>query len=124
MKSTYFPFVRAGRPDHGRTGHFENEIGFFREFLMKNDFLRAYDLAFDWSGWIALIKSKILITNGMSWLVSSDKWEAPQDSDLSSSAISIKTIARKNRRLNSLPSIKGDVTRPDFSATALQHCFE
>jgi len=34
-------------PDHGRTGHFENEIGFFHEFLMKNDFLRAYYLGFD-----------------------------------------------------------------------------
>ena len=29
------------------TGHFENEIGFFHEFLMKNDFLRAYYLGFD-----------------------------------------------------------------------------
>ena len=70
--------VRTGRPDHGRTGHFENEVGFFHEFLMKNDFLRAYYLGFDWSGWIALIKGKILITKGMSWPVSSDKWKAPQ----------------------------------------------
>ena len=42
-----FPKVRTGRPDHGRTAHFENEIGFFQEFLMKNDFVRAYYLAFD-----------------------------------------------------------------------------
>ena len=38
---------RTGLPDHGRTGHFENEIGFFQELLMKNDFLRAYYLGFD-----------------------------------------------------------------------------
>ena len=44
---------------------------------MKNDFLRACYLGFDWSGWIALIKNKILITKEMSWLVSSDKWKAP-----------------------------------------------
>ena len=42
-----FAKVRTGRPDQGRTGHFENEIGLFQEFLMKNDFLRAYYLAFD-----------------------------------------------------------------------------
>ena len=72
-----FPKVRTGRPDHGCTAHFENEIGFFREFLMKTDFVRAYYLAFDWSGWIAFIKSKILITKGISWPVSSDKWKAP-----------------------------------------------
>ena len=73
-----FPKVRTGRPDHGCTAHFENEIGCFREFLMKNDFVRAYYLAFDWSGWIAFIKSKILITKGMSWPVSSYKWKAPK----------------------------------------------
>ena len=42
-----FPKVRTSRPDHGRTGHFENEIGFFQEFLTKNYFLRAHYLAFD-----------------------------------------------------------------------------
>ena len=31
---------------------------------MKNDFLRAYYLGFDWSGWIALIKNTILVTKG------------------------------------------------------------
>ena len=44
---------------------------------MKSDFLRAHYLAFDWSGWIALIKSKILITKGMSLPSSFDKWKAP-----------------------------------------------
>ena len=44
---------------------------------MKNDFLCAYYLAFDWSGWVAFIKSKILIMKGISWPVSSDKWKAP-----------------------------------------------
>ena len=62
----------------GRTCHFENEIGFFHEFLMKNDFLRAYYLGFDWSDWIALIKSKILITEGNVLALSSDKWKAHQ----------------------------------------------
>ena len=49
----------------GWTGHFENETGFFQE------------LGFDWYGRIALIKSKIFITTGMSWPISSDKWKAP-----------------------------------------------
>ena len=30
----------------------------------------------DWFGWIVLIKSKILITAGMVWPASSDKWKA------------------------------------------------
>ena len=30
------------------TGHFENEIGFFKELLMENDFLRTWCLGFDW----------------------------------------------------------------------------
>ena len=42
-----FPKVRTGRSDHGWTCYFENEIGFFQEFLMKNDFLRACYLGFD-----------------------------------------------------------------------------
>ena len=42
-----FPKVRTGRVDHDRTRHFENKIGFFQEFLMKNDFLGAYYLGFD-----------------------------------------------------------------------------
>ena len=71
------PKVRTSRPDLSRIGHFENEIGYFQQFLMKNDFLQAYSLGFDWSGWIALIKSKILITKGMSWPGSADKWKEP-----------------------------------------------
>ena len=41
-----FPKVRTGRSHHGWTGYFKNEIGFFQEFLMKNDFLRARCLGF------------------------------------------------------------------------------
>ena len=44
---------------------------------MKTHLLRAYYLRFDWSGWIVLIKSEILIATGMVWPVSSDKWKAP-----------------------------------------------
>jgi len=47
MKIRALSKVRTGRSDHGRTGHYENEISFFREFLMKDDFLRAYYLGFD-----------------------------------------------------------------------------
>ena len=32
-----FPIVRTGQPDHGRTRHFGNEIGFFQEVLLKNN---------------------------------------------------------------------------------------
>ena len=74
-----FPFVRTGRPDHWRTSHFNYEIGFFRGFLLKNYLLAAHCLGFDWSGWIVLINSEILITTGMVWPVSSDKWKAPQN---------------------------------------------
>ena len=42
-----FPKVKTGLPDHGCTAHFENEIGFSQECLLKNDFVRAYYLAFD-----------------------------------------------------------------------------
>ena len=73
----HFAKVKAGWPDHSRTGHFENEIGFFQEFLMKNYFFGAYYLEFDRSGWIALILSEILIKTGMSWPVSSGKFKAP-----------------------------------------------
>ena len=34
-------------------------------------------LGFDWSGWIVLIKSEILIATGMVWPVSSDKQKVP-----------------------------------------------
>ena len=56
----------------GRTRHFENEIGFFQEFLMENHLLPVYYLGFESSGWI--VKSEILLTTGMVW--PSDKYEA------------------------------------------------
>ena len=31
-----FPKVRTGRPDHDRTSHFDNQVGFSEEFLLKN----------------------------------------------------------------------------------------
>ena len=58
------PFVRTGRPDHCPTNHFDNEIGFFQGFLLKNHLLPAHYLGFDWSGFIVLIKSEILICDG------------------------------------------------------------
>jgi len=64
-----FPEVWTGRQD--------NDIGFFKEFLMKNHLLRAYHLRFDWSSCIVLINSEILIVTGMVWPVHSDKWKPP-----------------------------------------------
>ena len=46
----------------------------FREILQKTSLL-GYYLGFDWSGWIVLTKSEILITTGMVWPFSSDKWK-------------------------------------------------
>ena len=34
-----FPEVRTGRRDHGKTTHFDKEIRFFQEFLLKNHLL-------------------------------------------------------------------------------------
>ena len=59
-----------------RTSQLASEMGFFQRVLLKNHLLRAYYLGFDWSGWIVLIKSEILITMGMVWPVSSGKWKA------------------------------------------------
>ena len=42
-----FPFDRTGRPDHCSTSQFENKIGFFQEFLLKDHLLRAYYSVFD-----------------------------------------------------------------------------
>ena len=42
-----------------------------KEAFSENLLLRAYYVRFDWSGWIVLIKSEILITTGMK------KWKAP-----------------------------------------------
>ena len=47
-----------------RTSQLASEMGFFQRVLLKNHLLRAYYLGFDWSGWIVLIKSEILILNG------------------------------------------------------------
>ena len=74
-----FPFVRTGQPDHYRTSYFDNEIGFFQGLLLKNHLLPTHYLGFDWSSWIVLINSEILITKGRVWPVSSDKWKAPLD---------------------------------------------
>ena len=71
--------VRTGMPDHGRTSHFHKAISFFQEFLLKNHLLCASYLGFDISGWIVLIKSESLLTTGMVWLVSSDKWKTSLD---------------------------------------------
>ena len=64
LLSGCFSFVRTGRPDHCWTSHFNDEIGFFWGFLLKNHLLPAHYLGFDWSDWIVLINSEILITNG------------------------------------------------------------
>ena len=45
-----FPKVRTDRPDRGRIGHFENEIGFSQEFLIKSHLLRSCFLGFDLVG--------------------------------------------------------------------------
>ena len=43
-----FPFVRTGWPDHCPTSQFEDEIGFFQEFLLKKNVLFCeYYLGFD-----------------------------------------------------------------------------
>ena len=64
------------------TGPVSKQIksAFSKGFLVKNRLLLAYYLGFDWPGWIVLIRSEILITTGMVWPVSSDKWKAPSDS--------------------------------------------
>ena len=53
----------------------------FKEFFAEKATLfgcfRACYLGFDWSSWIVLIKSEILITTRMVWPVSSDKWKEP-----------------------------------------------
>ena len=60
----------------GGTNHFDNDIGFYKELFLKNRLLRACYLGFEWSGWIVLIKSEILVTTRMVWAVSFDKWKA------------------------------------------------
>ena len=71
----HFPFVRTGQADHCWTSQLANEIGFFQGFLLKNHLLPPHYLGFDWSGWIVLINSEILIATGRVRPVSSDKWK-------------------------------------------------
>ena len=69
----------TGWPDHGWTSQFSIEA-FQRVFAEKPTpfgCFRACYLGFDWSSWIVLIKSEILITTRMIWPVSSDKWKVP-----------------------------------------------
>ena len=49
---------------NSQTRHFDNEKCFFKTFLLKKPLLRAYNLKFNWSNWIVLIKSEFLITAG------------------------------------------------------------
>ena len=53
------------------------KLAFPKGFLLKNHLLREYYLEFDWSSWIVLIKSEILITTEMILPVSNDKWKVP-----------------------------------------------
>ena len=41
--------------EHGWTNHFDHEIGFFQEFLLKNHLLPTYHGGFDRSGWMVWI---------------------------------------------------------------------
>ena len=68
----------AGRAITGPVSK-QKKSAFSKGFLVKNRLLLAYYLGFDWPGWIVLIRSEILITTGMVWPVSSDKWKAPSD---------------------------------------------
>jgi len=61
----------------GRTRHFGNEIGFSQEVLLKKPSPLCTLFRINSSGWLVLIKSEILITMGMGWPDSSDKWKAP-----------------------------------------------
>ena len=46
FRAGHFPKVRTGQLDHGWTGHFDNEIGFYQEFFLKNHLLCAYYLGY------------------------------------------------------------------------------
>ena len=50
---------------------------FSKSFGKKTHLLRAYYLGFEWSGWIVLIDSEILITTKTVGSVSNDEWKAP-----------------------------------------------
>ena len=70
----WFPNVSSGWPNHDRTGQFDNEIGFFKECLLKTvSLMQNIQDLIHWSSWIVLIKSEILIMIGMVWPVGYDK---------------------------------------------------
>ena len=69
-----FPFVGTGRPDQSVWNW---KRLFLRVFAEKTTFFRAYYSGFNWSGWIVLIKSKILVTTERVCQICSDKWKAP-----------------------------------------------
>ena len=68
MESVLSGFSKVGtaRPYNGWSSHFDNEIGFSQEFLLKNHLLLPFYLGFDWSGWIVLIKRLTIIATGWS----------------------------------------------------------
>ena len=64
---------------YGRTSHFDDEVGFPQELLLKNQLLRADFLGFDRSDCIVLMKNEILITTGVVWQMESAlRWSYPQ----------------------------------------------
>ena len=67
------PKVSTGWLNHDQTSQFENEIGFFKERLLKTvSLMQTIQDVTHLSSWIVLIKSKILIMIGMVWPVGSD----------------------------------------------------
>ena len=98
----------------GPLRQFENEIGFFQEFLLENHLLRAYYLGFDWSGWKVLIKSEVVIATGMVSSVSSDKWKAPLASDFALCALKIIPVLHYHSLFTAAPSRQGKIHFPNF----------
>ena len=67
------PKVSTGWLNHDQTSQFENEIGFFKERLLKTvSLMQTIQDVTHLSSWIVLIKSKILIMIEMVWPVGSD----------------------------------------------------
>ena len=67
------PKVSTGWLNHDQTSQFENEIGFFKECLLKTvSLMQTIQDVTHLSSWIVLIKSKILIMIEMVWPVGSD----------------------------------------------------
>ena len=73
-----FPLVETDRPDQGWSSHFDNEIGFFQEIFAEKP-SPLWVVFRIWMIWldISLIQSDILVTTGIVWPVSSDKWKRP-----------------------------------------------